>query len=200
MHGAWCLGERPILAFWGEKIYIYLLSCRVFQQETKSLAALQTLPCPQPAAPAEMSGNSHLQTQQGMAASKLCCCTAMALAGEWSPRGRAIGKRSQALSEAKAGARDCSGERAPCSFKTLLCMLPQLTPHPTSLHYSFVHSSIHPFGPPVLSCYCLSNGGTAVEETDHEQPKRFRTPGNAKRKVHRGDDEEESEGEGEWLL
>ena len=143
MHGAWCLGERLILAFWGGK-YIYLLSCRVLQQENKSLAALQTLLCPQPAAPAEMSGSSHLQTQQGMAASKLCCCTAMAMAGEWSPRGRAISKLSQALREAKAGARDCSGDRAPCSFKTSLCVLPQLTPHPTSLHYSFVHSSIYP--------------------------------------------------------
>lgn len=167
------------------KKYIYLLSCRVFQQETKSLAALQTLPCPQPAAPVEMSGSSHLQTQQGMAASKFSCCTAMVLAGEWNPRGRATSKRSQALSEAEAGARGCSGERAPCSSKTSLCVLPQLTPHPTSLHYSSIHSSIHPFGPPILPCYHPSNGGTAVEETDHEQPKRVQTLGNGKRKVRR---------------
>lgn len=144
-HCAWCLvpGRETDLGILGGK-NMYLLSCRVLQQETKSLAALQTLPCPQPAAPAEMSGSSHLQTQQGMAASKLCCCTAMGMAGEWSPRGRAISKLSQALSEAEAGARDCSGDRAPCSFKTSLCVFPQLTPYPTSLHYSFVHSSIYP--------------------------------------------------------
>ena len=60
------------------------------------------------------------------------------------PQGQGHQQAFPSLAEAEAGARDCSGDRAPFSFKTSLCVLPQLTPHPTSLHCSFVHSSIYP--------------------------------------------------------
>lgn len=103
---------------------------------SQELSCFMAPPRRQPPAPAEMSGSSCLQTQRGMAASKLCCCTA--LGGEWGPWGRAISELSPALSVPGA-ARGVDTLQA----QAITVPVAMINPTPKQAP-SFIHSSIYP--------------------------------------------------------